>query len=162
MGILKKLMDVLPHTEFETPELQAKHEAFMEQLDKDMDESGFDTSTTTDDYFDILKNCIEALTDTEEADIIVEYRLASEEEQEEIDKLAEELEAKEDEEDAEIVAETTVTMVEDAEEVEEAEDTITEEADEEFEEELSEEIAEQEKLEEIRKEAEGVTKSESP
>jgi hypothetical protein len=164
MGIIHRLMNILPHTEFESPELRDRFTSFMDALDKDMDGSGFDTSSNTDDMFDSLETCINDL----ENDVILEIREADEEEQEEIDKLTEEMEEKEaedsattkvteeqllDEEDDEVIDVTLVASVEDG--------VIKDEEAEEFEQELEEEIAEQNRLDEIAKAATGDVQQDS-
>jgi hypothetical protein len=87
MSVLKKLMLMLPHVEFESPELRQKFTNFMHNLDLDLDNSGFDTSTPTDDMLESLEECLEEI----ENEVIVRVVEASDEEQEELDKINEEL-----------------------------------------------------------------------
>jgi hypothetical protein len=163
MGILHELMNALPHMEFETPELKQKYTSFMETLDRDMDSAGFDTDSNTDDQFDALKEYLDDL----ENDIVLEFRSTTDEEQEAIDKLTEELEDEESDQAAVVNATVDKENEEDAENEEEAvvgvivtEEVIAtvdvdEDETDEFEQELQAEVAEQERLEEIKKAATG-------
>lgn len=149
MSVLQKLMLLMPHVEFESAELRQRFTNFMESLDKDLDTSGFDTSSFTDDMFESLEECLEEL----ENDVVVQIREATDEEQDEIDEEADALDAA----DAEGVATETVVKEEIVVELEDedAKDTNGNEEDEEFEQELNEEVAEHTRLEEIRAAAEG-------
>lgn len=100
MSILQKLMLMLPHVEFESPELKARFDDFISELDKDMDGSGFDTSTITDERFEALEDCWEQI----ENDIVIEVREATDEEQEQLNALEEEFEKDDAEADAEATA----------------------------------------------------------
>ena len=163
MSVLQKMMLLMPHVEFESAELRQRFTNFMESLDKDLDSSGFDTSTFTDDMFESLEECLENL----ENDVVVQIREATDEEQDEIDEEAEALDAADAAEDAEATAESTTIEVEETTEIVvelEGEGNGKDADEEDFEQELEDEVAEQTRLEEIRAAAEGeISKStESP
>lgn len=167
---------MLPHVEFESPELKSRFDDFITTLDKDMDSSGFDTSSETDERFEALEECWEDI----ENDIVVEIRSATDEEQEQLDTLAEEIDKDEAEEDADVTAganreaeeatgeeaeeagtneaeeaiEVTEIIVELEEEANEAVDKEengngADDSEEMFEQELEDEIAEQSKMAEL-------------
>lgn len=157
MGIVNELMLILPHMEFETPELKKKYLTFMTTLDQDMDNAGFDTASNTDDMFESLKDELEGLENAEEGNIIVELRIATEDEQAEIDKLVAEQEETEELAEADMKAKEVDEDVEDEEEVSGTviDPKDLEPTDDDFEQELQEEVAEQVRLEEIKKAATG-------